>query len=145
MASEEVFVSDAVKAHNKKIKQYLDFNNKDDYEAADRGFIATLKDTKILNDNGVPAYDIAAFDFIKGDAPDSVNPSLWRQGELTAKHGLFKVMDGIYQVRNFDLSNITFIRGKTGWIVVDPLISDKPAKAAYDLVTRSSVTFQSVL
>lgn len=136
MASEEVFVSDAVKAHNKKIKQYLDFNNKDDYEAADRGFIATLKDTKILNDNGVPAYDIAAFDFIKGDAPDSVNPSLWRQGELTAKHGLFKVMDGIYQVRNFDLSNITFIRGKTGWIVVDPLISDKPAKAAYDLVTR---------
>ncbi len=132
----EIFVSDSVKAHNKKIKQYLDFDNKDDYEAAERGFIATLEETKILNDNGVPAYDIGAFDFIKGDAPDSVNPSLWRQGELTSKHGLFKVMDGIYQVRNFDLSNISFIRGKTGWIVVDPLITGKPAKAAYELVKR---------
>ncbi len=136
MSSEEVFVSDAVKAHNKKIKQYLDFDNKDDYISANRGFIATLNDSKIKNANGTLSYDIGAFDFIKGEAPDSVNPSLWRQSELAAKHGLFQVTKGIYQVRNFDLSNISFIRGKTGWIVVDPLITKEPAAAAYTLIKQ---------
>ncbi|MBT8142822.1 MAG: MBL fold metallo-hydrolase, partial [Gammaproteobacteria bacterium] len=136
MDAQEVYVSDAVRTHHRKIKQELDFNNKADYAAAERGFIATMEKTEILNANGMPAYDIGAFDFIQGEAPDSVNPSLWRQGELTAKHGLFKVMDGIYQVRNFDLSNISFIRGESGWIVVDPLISKEPARAAYELVKR---------
>lgn len=134
--SQKLFVSDAVIAHNKKLKKYLDFKNTDDYDSANRGFIATLKDTKIVNAEGALTYDIGAFDFIQGNAPDSVNPSLWRQGELTAKHGLFKVTEGIYQVRNFDLSNISFIRGKTGWIVVDPLITKESAAAAYALVKR---------
>ena len=136
ISSEEVFVSDAVKAHNKKIKQYLDFDNKDDYISANRGFIATLNDSKIKNTDGSLSYDVSAFDFIKGEAPDSVNPSLWRQSELAAKHGLFEVTKGIYQVRNFDLSNISFIRGKTGWIVVDPLITKEPAAAAYTLIKQ---------
>ena len=135
-ATEEVFVSDAVKAHNKKIKQYLDFNNKDDYVAAERGFIATLGDSKIMNNDGSLSYDVGAFDFIKDASPESVNPSLWRQSELAAKHGLFEVTEGIYQVRNFDLSNISFIRGKTGWIVVDPLITKEPAAAAYALIKQ---------
>jgi len=134
--AEKPFVSDAVIAHNNKIKKYLDFDNKNDFENASRGFIATLENTKIVNSEGMPAYDIGAFDFIKGPVPDSVNPSLWRQGELIAKHGLFKVSDGIYQVRNFDLSNITFVKGKTGWIVIDPLITKEPAAAAYELVKQ---------
>lgn len=134
--SEKPFVSNAVIAHNNKLKKFLDFNNTTDYDYANKGFIATLDDPRILNADGELAYDIGAFDFMTGDAPDSVNPSLWRQGELTAKHGLFKVTDGIYQVRNFDLSNISFIRGKSGWIVVDPLINKEPAAAALALVQR---------
>ena len=69
-------------------------------------------------------------------APDSVNPSLWRNAQLNMQYGLFKVTDRIYQVRGFDLSNITFIQGDTGWIVFDPLISTETAKAAYDLVSE---------
>jgi len=65
-----------------------------------------------------------------------VNPSLWRQSKLLSKHGLFKVAEGIYQVRSFDLSNITFIEGKTGWIVVDPLITRETASRAKALVDR---------
>ncbi|HWS40193.1 MAG TPA: alkyl sulfatase dimerization domain-containing protein, partial [Arenimonas sp.] len=69
-------------------------------------------------------------------APDTVNPSLWRNAQLNMLNGLFEVTDGIYQVRGYDLSNITFVKTKTGWIVFDPLISPETAKAAYDLVTE---------
>ena len=68
--------------------------------------------------------------------PDTVNPSLWRQSKLNAIHGLFEVVPGIYQVRNFDLSNITFIEGDTGYIVIDPLISAEPAAAALALMRK---------
>ena len=81
-------------------------------------------------------WDMTVYDFIQGEAPDSVNPSLWRQAKLNDMHGLFEVVDGIYQVRGYDLSNITFIRGETGWIVVDPLITVESAKAALDLVNQ---------
>jgi alkyl sulfatase BDS1-like metallo-beta-lactamase superfamily hydrolase len=66
-----------------------------------------------------------------------VNPSLWRNAQLNLQYGLFKVADEIYQVRGYDLSNITFVRGKTGWIVFDPLVSVETARAAYDLVTAN--------
>jgi alkyl sulfatase BDS1-like metallo-beta-lactamase superfamily hydrolase len=68
-------------------------------------------------------------------APATVNPSLWRNAQLKLQYGLFKVTERIYQVRGYDLSNITFIQGDTGWIVMDPLISTETAKAALDLVT----------
>ncbi len=70
-------------------------------------------------------------------APDTVNPSLWRNAQLNMQYGLFKVADRIYQVRGFDLSNITFVQGDTGWIVLDPLISAETAKAAYEFVTKT--------
>ncbi len=114
----------------------LDFSDRRDYEQADRGFIATLIDTKILGENGNIVYDIGAYEFLKGDAPASVNASLWRQSQLVSKHGLYKVVDGIYQVRGFDLSNITFIEGKSGWIIVDPLITKETAHAALKLVEQ---------
>ena len=116
-------------AANKASVKALDFSDRRDFERAEKGFIATF-------DEGIPAYDPTTYDFVNGDAPDTVNPSLWRQSKLLAKHGLYKVTDGIYQVRSFDLSNVTFIEGDTGWIVVDPLISKEAAARAKALVDR---------
>ena len=129
-------VSEAVKTANAKTAQYLDFTDRKDFEHAERGFIATLEDPKILRDDGRAAYDLEAWNFLDGEIQDTVNPSLWRQGQLAKKHGLFKVTDGIYQVRNFDLSNITFIEGDTGWIVVDTLLARETAAKAKELVDR---------
>ena len=89
----------------------------------------------IKNDKGDVVWDLETYkQFIGLDkpAPDTVNPSLWRNAQLNMNYGLFKVTDRIYQVRGYDLSNITFIQGKTGWIVFDPLISAETAKAAYE-------------
>lgn len=122
-------VHPATIAANKASVKALDFSDRRDFERAERGFIATFED-------GIPAYDPTLYDFVSGAAPDTVNPSLWRQSQLLAKHGLFKVSDGIYQVRSFDLSNVTFIEGDTGWIVVDPLISKEAATRAKALVDR---------
>ncbi|MDH3706017.1 MAG: MBL fold metallo-hydrolase, partial [Acidimicrobiia bacterium] len=79
-------------------------------------------------------WDTARWDFVTGDAPDTVNPSLWRQAHLNGHHGLFEVIDGFYQVRALDTSCVTFIRGEEGWVVVDPLTTTETAKAAYRLV-----------
>jgi 2Fe-2S type ferredoxin len=89
----------------------------------------------VKNTDGRVVWDPRRYDFIKldGDAPDSVNPSLWRQAQLLSLTGLFQVMDRIYQVRGYDASNITFIEGKDGVTVVDPLASRETAKAALDL------------
>lgn len=106
----------------------------EDFDLARKGFIGTIPNAKVLNDAGHAVWDMSRFDFIKDDAPDSVNPSLWRQAKLNSLHGLFKVTDGVYQVRNFDLSNITFLEGDTGYIVIDPLISAEPAAAALALM-----------
>lgn len=116
-------------AANKASVKALDFSDRRDFERAEKGFIATF-------DDGIAAYDPTSYDFVTGEAPDTVNPSLWRQSKLLAKHGLFEVSDGIYQVRSFDLSNVTFIEGDTGWIVVDPLISKEAAIRAKALVDR---------
>ena len=83
-----------------------------------RGFLAKLEDP-ILNEDGSTSWDVNRFDFIAGDAPDTVNPSLWRQGKLNRIHGLFEVVDGIYQIRGYDLAVMTLIKGETGWIVID--------------------------
>jgi len=129
------FVEDITAVHpatiaaNMASVSVLDFSDRRDFERAEKGFIATF-------DEGIPNYDPTAYNFIQGEAPESVNPSLWRQSKLLSKHGLFKVAEGIYQVRSFDLSNVTFIEGKTGWIVVDPLITRETASRAKALVDR---------
>lgn len=114
----------------------LPFDDKADFEEVRRGFIATIPDGVIRDANGRPVWDMAQYSFISSEskAPDTVNPSLWRQARLNMNHGLFKVVDRIYQVRGYDLSNISFIEGDTGYIVIDPLISAETAKAALDLV-----------
>ena len=113
----------------------LDFSNRKDFAAAERGFIATI-DGAILDADGKAIYTPASYDFLKADSADTVNPSLWRQSQLNAKHGLFEVVDGIYQVRGFDLSNMTLIKGDKGWIVVDPLITKETAAAALALANK---------
>jgi alkyl sulfatase BDS1-like metallo-beta-lactamase superfamily hydrolase len=112
----------------------LPMADKQDFAFADQGFLGTRTDPLIKRADGQAAWNLAAYDFLKGEPPATVNPSLWRQAQLLSKHGLFKVSDRVYQVRGFDISNITFVRGDTGWIVIDPLTMKETAQAALELV-----------
>ncbi|MGB0907315.1 MAG: alkyl/aryl-sulfatase [Maricaulaceae bacterium] len=104
---------------------------------ATRGFIATWPKSQIKKNKGGISIDLAANDFMTGEAPDTVNPLLWQHGEFMGlNEGLFKVTDGIYQVRGFDVANITFIESDTGYIVVDPLNAGETAAAAYELMKQ---------
>ncbi len=127
--------SSHTRERNRAVLHALPFEDRRSFDNAARGFIATLKPLTIMHGNGRrPAYDLSGFDFLDGPAPDTVNPSLWRQAQLNAQHhGLFEVVDGLYQVRSFDIANMTLIRGDTGWIVVDPLTSAEASRAALDL------------
>lgn len=132
----QIPVSQHVIADNQAVHQQLNFTDRADFEAAQRGFIASDNNTATINDQGVVVFDYGQQRFLEQTAPMTVNPSLWRQSQLTSMHGLFEVTEGIYQVRGFDLSNITFIQGETGWLVVDPLISKEVAAKAKALVDR---------
>lgn len=114
----------------------LPFFDTTDFVNAGRGFIATRQDPLIKNQDGSISYDLSSFDFVNGPAPSTANPSLWRQSQLNAKHGLFEVTEGIYQVRGFDLANTTFVASDNGWIVIDVLTTEATAKAALDLVNE---------
>ncbi|HCM0405636.1 TPA: MBL fold metallo-hydrolase [Vibrio parahaemolyticus] len=133
---------DATKATisvNNQVKADLPFNDKKDFENAQKGFIAKQDVVTIKNDNGDVVWDLEAYKkYISLDkpSPNTVNPSLWRNAQLNMINGLFEVTDGIYQVRGYDLSNITFIKGDKGWIVFDPLISQETAKAALDFINK---------
>jgi alkyl sulfatase BDS1-like metallo-beta-lactamase superfamily hydrolase len=105
-----------------------------DFDCAERGFIATRAEPVINRDGGRAAFDLSAYGFLGGEAPDTVNPSLWRQAQILTKHGLFKVADRIWQVRGFDVSTVSFIDAGPGWIVVDPLTTVEVARAALELV-----------
>ena len=118
------------------LKATLPFEDRQDYDFADHGYLGTLKDPLIKRADGAVAWDLKAYDFLQGPAPDTVNPSLWRHAGLLAKNGLFQVSDTIWQVRGFDVSNVTFIKGRKGWIVIDPLTTAETAKAALSLVTE---------
>ncbi len=127
--------TDATKAANAKLLQELPFNDKTSFDLAHKGFIAPLPQDVLKGSNGNPIWDPAKYSFIKEGqpAPDTVNPSLWRQSQLINISGLFKVADGLYQVRNYDLSNMTIVEGKQGLTIMDPLVSSETAKAALDL------------
>jgi alkyl sulfatase BDS1-like metallo-beta-lactamase superfamily hydrolase len=103
---------------------------------ADQGFIATRADPVIKTKDGKPVWNLDAYAWMDGEAPPTVNPSLWRHMKLLRKHGLFKVTDTIWQVRGFDVSNMTVIQGKTGWILIDPLTTRDSAAAALELVNQ---------
>ena len=107
-----------------------------DAKFAAQGFIATRTDPIIRNKDGKPVWNLAAYDWMKGDAPPTVNPSLWRHMTILRKNGLFKLADGVWQVRGFDVSNMTVIAGKTGWILIDPLTNRETSVVALELVNQ---------
>ncbi|HDX8376172.1 TPA: MBL fold metallo-hydrolase [Aeromonas dhakensis] len=125
---------------NQNVLHTLPFNDKQDFEDARRGFIAKPDTLTIKDDKGNVVWDLEQYKTYIGldkTAPDTVNPSLWRNAQLNMEYGLFKVTDKIYQIRGFDLSNITFIQGDKGWIVFDPLISPQTAKAALAFINKT--------
>ncbi|MFT4713909.1 MAG: alkyl sulfatase BDS1-like metallo-beta-lactamase superfamily hydrolase [Candidatus Azotimanducaceae bacterium] len=123
---------------NDAVKNSLDFSDKRSFEDAKRGFIATIEPMIIPhNSSPHPAFDLTKTSFLKGEAADTVNPSLWRQAQLNAQHhGLYEVVDGIYQIRSFDIANMTLIRGETGWIIIDPLTSSESSSAGLALANE---------
>ncbi len=114
---------------NAQFAKTLPLDEAQGFEDARRGLIAR-PEGKILAADGSVLIDFDAFKFVDGAAPPTVNPSLWRHARLNAQAGLFKVVDGVYQLRGFDIGNITLIEGKTGWIVVDALTCRETAAAA---------------
>ena len=115
---------------NAQVRETLDLDDQQDFNNAARGFIAAPPSLQVAGPDKALVWDMPSYDFIEGEAPDTVNPSLWRQATLNNHHGLFKVTEGVYQLRGFDLSNMSIIEGKTGWIVVDPLTTRETAAAA---------------
>ncbi|MCT8162124.1 alkyl/aryl-sulfatase [Pseudoruegeria sp. SHC-113] len=113
----------------------LPFQDTRDLEEQARGLIARRSDPRIMADAGNVAFDMSDYDFLNtGEAFDSIHPSMTRIARLNNNFGLYEVIPGIYQVRGFDLSDMTFVRGKTGWIVFDPLTMTETARAAWDLL-----------
>ena len=124
------FTRDALK----QARSSLPFADTRDFDEQKRGLIAPMQDLKIMADAGHVAWDMERFQFLdKQDAFDSIHPSLLRQSRLNNNYGLYEVIPGIYQVRGFDLSDITFVRGRTGWIVFDPLVTKEVVRAAWKL------------
>jgi len=118
----------------KKAGSTLPFDDTRDFDEQKKGLIAPMKEMKIMADGGNVAWDMERFQFVhRQEDFDSIHPSLLRQARLNNNYGVYEVIPGIYQVRGFDLSNITFVRGKTGWIAFDPMISAETVRAAWDL------------
>lgn len=126
--------SAVIEAAHREHHANLPFGDRRDFDDAERGFIGSLEPCVIRAADGRVVWDNDSYGFLDSEqAPASVHPSLWRQNRLCAKQGLYEVVVGIYQVRGLDLSNITFIEGETGIIVIDPLVSTETAAAALAL------------
>ena len=118
----------------KQARTDLPFSDTRDFDEQRRGLVAPMKELKIMADAGHVAWDMERFQFLeKQDEFDSIHPSLHRIGRLQNSYGLYEVIPGIYQVRGFDIANISFVRGKTGWIVIDPTVSAEVVRAAWRL------------
>ena len=128
--------SEATIAAQKAEKANLPVEDGRDLEFAQQGFVATRADPIIRAKDGRPVWNLEAYAWMKGDAPATVNPSLWRHMTLLRNHGLYKVTENIWQVRGFDVSNMTVIKGQTGWILIDPLTTRETAAAALELVNK---------
>lgn len=111
----------------------LPFEDTTDFENADRGFIDAMVPAVVKTEDGRVAYDNDAYDFLKGECPDTAHPSLWRQAQLCSRQGLYEVCEGIYQIRGLDLSNMTLVEGERGVVVIDPLLSVETAAAGLAL------------
>lgn len=127
-----------VKLQN-SLRKTLPFEDKRDFDEAKKGFIASPKYKQIMADAGHVAWDIGSYDYLleEGKDFDSIHPSLQRQAILNMAYGLYEVVPGkIYQIRGYDLANISFIKGETGWIVFDPLTAKETARAALKFINE---------
>lgn len=130
-------VTDQTRAANAQMSQTLPWADREDEDFASRGFIAQWDQPQIRAADGHVVWDFNAYNFLTPDVPETVNPSLWRQARLLARAGLFQVSDRVYQVRGFDVSNMTIVVGDTGLIIIDPLTSIEVASAALALARRT--------
>ncbi len=128
--------SEHTRKFNHEARRSLPVSDRTDFENADRGLLAREPDVVIETAEGKLVWSTPSYHFEEGTAPSSVHPSLWRQAQLNNRHGLYEVADGIYQVRGYDLSNMSLIRGRSGWIIVDPLTSRETATAALALARK---------
>ena len=126
--------TETTRARNAAVHSHLNLADRADFERASQGLLAQLEPPVISGPFGNALWDMGTYEFLNEDAPAEANPSLWRQAQINCLHGLFEVTDGIYQVRGYDISNITFVRTNTGWIVIDPLTMAETAAAARSLV-----------
>jgi alkyl sulfatase BDS1-like metallo-beta-lactamase superfamily hydrolase len=126
-------VTPTIARQQQALRDSLPFSDTQDFDDATRGLIGRRTPNAIRNAEGTVVWDNDTYDFLDGDAPDTVNPSLWRQSQLSAIQGLFEVVPGIYQVRGMDLSNTTFVEGDEGVIVIDTLLSNETGAAALAL------------
>jgi alkyl sulfatase BDS1-like metallo-beta-lactamase superfamily hydrolase len=123
----------SISAANHAIRMMLPLEDREDFEDARRGFLAAPSPAIVRGTAGRVVWDMESYAFLDEECPDTVNPSLWRQAQLNAIHGLFEVVPGIYQVRGLDLSNMTIVEGHEGVLVIDPLICAETAAAALAL------------
>lgn len=129
--------SSAVVAQQTAMLDALPFDDTSDFDDAARGFLGTIENARIATPQGRVVWSLEPYGFLSAEqAPKTVNPSLWRQARLNMQHGLFEVVPGVYQVRGFDIANMTLIEGDSGVIVVDTLTSIEGARAATELYFR---------
>jgi alkyl sulfatase BDS1-like metallo-beta-lactamase superfamily hydrolase len=128
--------TESIECAHRTLRETLPMFDTTDFDDADRGYMASLEPGEVRAADGRVVWESDTYAFLNGDAPASVNPSLWRQSILAAKQGLYEVVEGIYQVRGLDLSNLTVVEGNTGVIVIDPLISTETAAAALALYRK---------
>ncbi|MCX6089613.1 MAG: MBL fold metallo-hydrolase [Candidatus Atribacteria bacterium] len=120
--------------YNAELAKILPFADQEAFQDAQRGFITSLPDMTIKTETGMPVWTLKGFEFLQGkEPPPSVNPSLWRMAQLNMNNGLFKVTDRVYQVRGFDMSNMTIIEGDSGLILIDPLSTVETSRAGLNL------------
>lgn len=122
---------------NKQVYSLLDFNDKQEAEFANRGLIDAPAVLELTNAAGKVVWSQKGYAFLEQDAPDTANPSLWRNARLNHAYGLFEVKPGIYQVRGYDMTNLTLVATESGWIVFDPLMSVECTQAAMQLVKKN--------
>ncbi|MCB2065355.1 MAG: MBL fold metallo-hydrolase [Erythrobacter sp.] len=114
--------------------EHLDWNDERDFAAAERGLIARYPDTRLVADDGHVVWAFPDYQAMRhAPPPEGVHPVLWRQARLNAANGLFEVVPGVYQLRGFDLANMTIVEGDTGIIVIDPLTAVESARAGLEL------------
>jgi len=120
-------------------RESLPFADKRDYAEAQKGFVAAPESRQIIAADGHVVWDMESYDFLlDGTEFDSIHPSLQRQATLNMGYGLFEVVpDRIWQVRGFDLANISFVKGNSGWIIIDALTCEETAKASLDFINAT--------